>query len=137
MGTPGTLTRSTSNGLTTTSHTHAVDYNAGVTLRNQTYTWVLSDEYGIIYSDNSSAYTYTIPTHASVAFPVGTMLQVHNAGTGNITISASSIGTGNLYWLRGNDTTTTGSRTVAGGGFCTLIKINTSNRWHIFGAGIS
>jgi hypothetical protein len=50
-----------------------------------TYTFVMNDKHRRVRATNSSAQTYTIPTNASVAFPVGTVLNVLTAGTGQVT----------------------------------------------------
>jgi len=73
----------------------AADYNGLVTyaLNDQTgtsYTPVLTDQYQVLITrSNASASTLTIPTNASVAFPVGTVITVLNKGAGAVTISGS------------------------------------------------
>lgn len=63
------------------------------TLNDQTgtsYTPVLTDQYQVLITrSNASASTLTIPTNASVAFPVGTVITVLNKGAGAVTISGS------------------------------------------------
>ena len=59
-----------------------------------TYTPVLTDQYQVLVTrTNASASTMTIPTNASVAFPVGTVITVLNKGAGAVTISAVTSGT--------------------------------------------
>ena len=58
-----------------------------------TYTPVLSDAGKIIEISNSSAITLTIPTNASVAFPVGTQITILQTGAGQITVADPSGGT--------------------------------------------
>lgn len=64
------------------------------TLNDQTgtsYTPVLADQYQVLITrSNASASTLTIPTNASVAFPVGTVITVLNKGAGAVTISGAS-----------------------------------------------
>lgn len=64
------------------------------TLNDQTstsYTLALTDQYQVLVTrSNASASTLTIPTNASVAFPVGTVITVLNKGTGAVTISGDS-----------------------------------------------
>jgi hypothetical protein len=64
------------------------------TLNDQTgtsYTLVLTDQYQVLVTrSNASASTLTIPTNASVAFPVGTVITVLNKGAGAVTISGAS-----------------------------------------------
>lgn len=76
------LTASAANGL------------VAFTLNDQTgtsYTPVLADQYQVLITrSNASASTLTIPTNASVAFPVGTVITVLNKGAGAVTISGAS-----------------------------------------------
>jgi len=65
----------------------------GFTLNDQTgttYTPVLTDQYQVLVTrSNASASTMTIPTNASVAFPVGTVITVLNKGVGLVSISGA------------------------------------------------
>lgn len=59
-----------------------------------TYTSVLSDSYQVLVTmNNASANAFKIPTNASVAHPVGTVITVMNIGAGTCTISAVTSGT--------------------------------------------
>jgi len=58
-----------------------------------TYTFVLSDSGKMIKASNSSSQTYSIPTNASVAFPIGTQIHLIQAGSGQITVQAVNSGT--------------------------------------------
>ena len=58
-----------------------------------TYTFVLADNGKFITASNSSAQTYSIPTNASVAFPVGTQIHIIQIGSGQVTIQAVTSGT--------------------------------------------
>ena len=53
-----------------------------------TYTLVLTDDGKLVTMDNGSANELTIPTNASVAFPVGTQILVEQEGAGTTTIVA-------------------------------------------------
>lgn len=58
------------------------------------YTAVLADQYSkLVTMDNAAANDFLIPTDASVAFPVGTVLNVYMKGAGVTTIKAASSGT--------------------------------------------
>jgi hypothetical protein len=58
------------------------------------YTAVLNDQYSkLVTMDNASANDFLIPTDASVAFPVGTVLNVYMKGAGVTTIKAVTSGT--------------------------------------------
>jgi hypothetical protein len=59
--------------------------------QNGNYTLVLGDAGKQIYSANTGAQTITIPTNASVAFPIGTLVTVVNMGTTKIVLSASGV----------------------------------------------
>jgi len=58
---------------------------------NQTgtsYTLVLGDAGLVVECNNGSAVTLTVPPNSSVAFPVGTVLEVFQQGAGQVTITA-------------------------------------------------
>jgi hypothetical protein len=58
------------------------------------YTAVLADQYQVLEIMNkATAIAFKIPTNASVAFPVGTVITVLNIGVGVCTISAVTSGT--------------------------------------------
>lgn len=101
------------------------------TISNAAKTFALADAGKAFGKDNGTAYTYTIPANSSVAFPVGTVITVfNNNATNNITIAI------NTDTLRLAGTTTTGSRTVAPFGLCTLYKAS-STVWFASGAGVT
>jgi hypothetical protein len=59
-----------------------------------TYTTVIADSYQmLITQSNASASAIKIPTNASVAHPVGTVITILNIGAGTCTISAVTSGT--------------------------------------------
>ena len=59
-----------------------------------TYTTALTDSYQVLITmSNASANDLKIPTNASVAHPIGTVITVLNIGTGTCTISAVTSGT--------------------------------------------
>lgn len=56
-----------------------------------TYTFVLADgDERWVRGDNAAAQTFTLPLNASVAYPVGTVINVKQHGAGQITISSSA-----------------------------------------------
>jgi hypothetical protein len=77
----------------------AADYNGLVAFtvgaaQTADYTAVIADAYQVIELMNkATAIAYRIPTNASVAFPIGTVLTVLNIGAGVCTISAVTSGT--------------------------------------------
>ena len=59
-----------------------------------TYTTALTDSYQVLITQsNASANAIKIPTNASVAHPIGTVITVLNIGAGLCTISAVTSGT--------------------------------------------
>lgn len=64
-----------------------------ITPNNQTgttYTFVLADSTRLVIGSSASAQTFTIPPSSSVAYPLGTSLQVYQKGAGAITFAAGS-----------------------------------------------
>lgn len=58
------------------------------------YTAVLNDQYqALVPMNKATAIAFRIPTNASVAFPVGTVITILNKGVGAVTISAVTSGT--------------------------------------------
>ena len=53
------------------------------------YTLVFADAGKLINMNTSSAVTLTVPTNASVPFPIGTRIYVRKGGAGNVTISGA------------------------------------------------
>jgi hypothetical protein len=59
-----------------------------------TYTAVTNDQYSrLVTQSNASASTFRIPTNATTAFPIGTVLNIINIGAGICTINAVTSGT--------------------------------------------
>ena len=58
-----------------------------------TYTFVLTDNGKLVTASNAAAQTYSIPTNASVAFPVGTQINLIQIGAGQVTVQAVTSGT--------------------------------------------
>jgi hypothetical protein len=57
------------------------------------YIAVLANNGQVVTMDNGSANTFSIPTNASVAFPIGTQINVLQIGAGQTTIQAVTAGT--------------------------------------------
>jgi len=76
----------------------SADVNGGRTVNAQTgttYTFALSDGSGaggfpLVTASNASAQTYTVPPNSSVAFPVGTQIDLVQQGAGAVTIAPGS-----------------------------------------------
>jgi len=58
-----------------------------------TYTFVLADNGKLVTASNASAQTYSIPTNASVAYQIGTQINIIQIGAGQVTINAVTSGT--------------------------------------------
>ena len=56
-----------------------------------TYTLVLSDAAKLIELSNTSAITFTIPMNSSVAFPVGTKIDLLQTNTGQVTVGGAGV----------------------------------------------
>ena len=95
-----------------------------------TYTAVSTDQYQtLVTMSNASANAFKIPTNASVAFPVGTVITVMNIGAGTCTISAVTSGTTTVL----SAGTTAASPTVAQYKSAACIKTGT-DQWFVVGA---
>jgi hypothetical protein len=100
-----------------------------INTQGSNYTAVLSDAGKTIAIVSGT--TVTIPTNASVAYPVGTTLTILNtSGSGNVSISCAD-----TFYLA-NTSGTSGTRTLAPLGVATAIKY-VSNAWIISGNGLT
>jgi hypothetical protein len=104
----------------------------GVAINAQTvssYTAVLADGLNkIVTMDFATANDFKIPTDASVAFPIGTVLNVFVQGAGTTTISAVTSGTTTISSAGGTATApTVGTKKSA-----SCIKI-AANSWIVVG----
>lgn len=93
-----------------------------------TYTLTLTDAGGLITLTNSSAITVTVPTNASVAFPVGTQIGLMQTGAGQVTLAGASGVTVNSY--------NSALKIAGNGGLAVLVKTAT-NTWQVAGALVS
>lgn len=101
--------------------------------KSAAYTLVLGDAGKTILhpSSDTSARTFTIPSNASVSFPVGTIISfINQNGAGVVTIAITS----NTMRLAGAGTT--GNRTLVANGVATAQKIATTE-WIISGVGLT
>jgi hypothetical protein len=72
----------------TASASAALAFNAQT---GTTYTFVLADaDNKLVTASNASAQTYSIPTNATTAFPIGTQLNIIQIGAGQVTVSAAT-----------------------------------------------
>ena len=101
-------------------------YEGELTLNAQTgttYTLVLTDSAKFVTLSNASAITLTIPTNASVAFPIGTQVNIVQLGAGQVTVG----GAGVTIRSQGSKLKLNGIYSAA-----TCVKINT-NEWVLVG----
>ncbi len=95
-----------------------------------TYTAVSTDQYQVLVTmSNASANAFKIPTNASVAFAVGTVITVMNIGAGTCTISAVTSGTTTVL----SAGTVAASPTLAQYKSAACIKTGTDT-WYVVGA---
>jgi hypothetical protein len=154
-GATGTVTSITagtglSGGAITTSGTIAIDSTVTTltgtqTLTNKTltdpkinlafdpetasYTAVLANNGQVVTMDNGSANTFSIPTNASVAFPIGTQINVLQIGAGQTTIQAVTSGTTSILSTGG---TAAAPKLRVRYSAATCLKAGT-DLWYVFG----
>jgi hypothetical protein len=93
------------------------------------YTGVLADATNtLITMDNASANTFYIPTDASVAYDIGTVLNIYMKGAGITTITATTPGTTTIVSSGG----TIGSPVLARYKIASAIKL-AANSWTVIG----
>jgi hypothetical protein len=112
----------------------AAMYNGLVTFdveadKTDDYTLVLDDSYqNLIPMDKATAVALNIPTNATAAIPVGTVITVLNKGVGTCTISAVTPGTTTVL----SAGSTAASPTLGQYKMATCIKTNT-DEWYVAG----
>ena len=113
----------------------AADYNGLVAFtigaaQTVDYTAVIADAYQVLELMNkATAIAYKIPTNASVAFPVGTVLNILNIGAGTCTISAVTPGTTTVL----SQGSTPAAPTLGQYKTATCVKTATDT-WYVVGA---
>jgi hypothetical protein len=93
------------------------------------YTAVLANSSQIVTMNNASANIFSIPTNASVAFPIGTQINVLQIGAGQTTIQAVTSGT---TTIQSNATTSAAPALRARYSAATCIKAGT-DLWYVIG----
>lgn len=94
-----------------------------------TYTFVLADNGKLVTASNASAQTYSIPTNATTAFPVGTQINLIQIGAGQVTVSAATPGTTTVL---SNATTAAAPKCRNQYAALTAIKVATDT-WYVIG----
>jgi hypothetical protein len=137
-GTTGTVTVSIDTSVT-------ADLTTAQTLTNKTltdpkinlafdaetasYTAVLANNSQVVTMNNASANTFSIPTNASVAFPIGTQINVLQIGAGQTTIQAVTSGT---TTIQSTGATAAAPKLRARYSAATCLKAGT-DLWYVFG----
>jgi hypothetical protein len=129
-----TLTNKTITGLTSTStivdggaSSYAIGFKAIPQSSTASGNLVLTDAGKHVYVSAS----VTVPPNSTAAFDIGTVVTIMNSSGSAITVTQGAGVT-----LRLSGTTSTGNRTLAVYGLCSVIKAAT-NTWYISGSGVS
>ena len=93
------------------------------------YTAVLANNGQVVTMDNGSANIFSIPTNASVAFPIGTQINVLQIGAGQTTIQAVTSGTTTIQSTGG---TAAAPKLRVRYSAATCLKAGT-DLWYVFG----
>jgi hypothetical protein len=93
------------------------------------YTAVLANNGQVVTMDNASANTFSIPTNASVAYPIGTQINVLQIGAGQTTIQAVTSGTTTILSTGG---TAAAPKLRVRYSVATCVKAGT-DLWYVFG----
>jgi hypothetical protein len=136
-GTSGTVTLSidatvaTLTGSQTLTNKTLTDpkINLAFDAETASYTAVLANNGQIVTMDNASANNFSIPTNASVAFPIGTQINVLQIGAGQTTIQAVTSGTTSIL---STGATAATPKIRARYGSATCIKAAT-DLWYVIG----
>jgi hypothetical protein len=111
----------------TTSASAALALNAQT---GTTYTFVLADaDNKLVTASNASAQTYSIPTNATTAFPIGCQINLIQIGAGQVTINAVTSGTTSVL---STGATAAAPKLRAQYSVATLIKAGT-DLWYVTG----
>jgi hypothetical protein len=60
-------------------------------IQTGSYTLALTDRNRVVAMNNSTAATVTVPTDASVNFPVGSIVNIARIGTGSVTLAGAGV----------------------------------------------
>jgi hypothetical protein len=121
----------TLNGTQTLTNKTLTDAKVNLAFDAETasYTAVLANNSQVVTMDNAAANTFSIPTNASVAFPIGTQINVLQIGAGQTTIQAVTSGTTTILSTAG---TAAAPKIRARYGMATCIKAATDT-WYVVG----
>lgn len=122
----GKATTDTLTNKTLTSPVATISFNAQT---GTTYTLVLADASKLVTCSNASAIAVSIPTNASVAFAIGTIINIQQIGAGQVTVAAATPGT---TTVTSAGATVTSPKTRAQYSALTCIKTGTDT-WTVVG----
>jgi hypothetical protein len=114
-----TLTSPTINGATIGTSIINLALNAQT---GTTYTPVLADNGKLVTLSNASAITLTVPTNASVAYPIGAQINIEAIGAGQVTVVGDT----------GVTVNGTGTKLRVQWSAATLVKLGTDS-WTLIG----
>jgi len=120
----GSLVLNTSPNITDPKLHIAINPQVGTT-----YTFVLTDDGKLMTSTNGTAQIFSIPTNASVAYPIGTQINVVQLGTAQVTINAVTPATTSII---STASAPASPKTRVQYSSMTLIKIGT-DQWYVVG----
>jgi hypothetical protein len=131
-GTPAAPTASARTGTTqlaTTAYVDSADTTVTANTQTTSYTLVLGDAGKTIEMNSASATVVTIPPNSSVAFPVGTVIEICRIGAGSVTITdGSGVTIPNRLEAAG-----TTSRTIANQWSAATLRKRATDVWVLIG----
>jgi hypothetical protein len=101
--------------------------------QNNNYTFVLADAGRSVLHNDGSSYTYTIPAHASVAFPQNATIVIDNQSSATLTLT----GAAGVTLSHMDGTSGTGSYTIAAYSSAAIRQSNTNDTWYLGAAPAS
>lgn len=132
-GTPAAPTAAAGTNTTqiaTTAFVAAAVLATTITTKTTSYTLALADASTILEMDSASAQVFTIPPNATVAFPVGTTVELVRIGTGSVTITpGAAVSIPNAI-----DTAGTASRTITSRYTSASLYKRATNEWVLSGS---
>jgi hypothetical protein len=130
VNTNSPLTGGGTSGALTLSYDYAAGSKLTLNAQTATYTVVLADaDQKLVTMSVGSANDFLIPTNANVAFPIGTVINMIQIGTGQTTIKAVTAGT---TTISSTGSTATAPKLRAQFSAASCIKVATDT-WYIVG----
>lgn len=124
-----TTAQTLTNKTLTTPTLNDPKINLAFDAETASYTAVLANNGQVVTMNNASANTFSIPTNASVAFPIGTQINVLQIGAGQTTIQAVTSGT---TTIQSTGATAAAPKLRVRYSAATCLKAGT-DLWYVFG----